>query len=252
MGRETPGLDRRPRRGTRRTTRARHAAVAALLVTLALAACSDDDDDSAPTTTGVSTTVTTAAPTTTSTTVPGPSTTAELSADAQRMRAVVFDFAEDQVGMVEPVVGELTIQDGSPRTGRAKVWPRREDGSMDLSLPSTQVELVAEGDTWRIVSATSENLTIESPPEGMSLIAGFVTPSGRATAFEGTVVVQALVGTDVVAEVVTTAEGIEDAPWAARLELGQARGDGYILAFTTAGTSRGAPVFAAVPVVIGS
>jgi hypothetical protein len=234
-------------------------AALAIVGALALVGCSDDGgDDGAPPSTAATTTVVTSTTTsTTTTTAPGPTvpattTTAELSVDAQRMRAVVRSFAERQVGMVDPVVGNLAVIGSTPRTGRAEVWPRREDGSMDLALPSTTVELVAEGDTWRIVSATSDNLTIEAPPAGMSLIAGFVTPSGRATAFEGTVVVQALVGTDVIAEVVTTAEGIEDAPWAARLELGRASGEGYILAFTTAGTSMGAPVFAVTPVVIGS
>jgi hypothetical protein len=217
-------------------------AIGALAVTalLAVTACGDDDE---PTTNPTTTTVAPDATTSTST------TTAPSDEDA--VRSVVQTFAEEQVGMVDPVVEPITIRESSPRQASAEVRTRREGGGADPSLTPTVVELVEDGGTWRIESASSEHLAFDSPPPGQRLSAGFVTPSGTATAFEGTVVVQALLGTEVIDEVVTTAEGIEDAAWAARLELGSARGAGHLLAFTTAGTELGPPVFALVPVLYG-
>jgi hypothetical protein len=214
------------------------AAGALALVLLGLAGCGDDDG-------GTVTTSTT--PTTESTTTIGGDSTEEGAI------AVVRTFAEEQVGMVDPVVELKGIDESLPRRARVEVRTRREGGAADPSLTPTVVVLVEDGASWQIESATSDFLTFDSPPPGTSLIAGFVTPSGVATAFEGTVIVRALLGDEVLGEAVATAEGTEDAPWAARIELGtEANGDGYILAFTTAGTEQGPPVFALVPVTFGT
>jgi hypothetical protein len=220
----------------------RRASAALVLAAMTIVGCGDDDDDGSGTTTAPPTS--SEATTTTSTTIVGPAEDA--------VATTVRTFAEDVVGMVDPVIGPVTLHDGAPAQATVEVRTRREGGAEDDSLPPTVVELTADGDGWRIVSATGPDLTIDSPPAGMRLSAGFVTPSGRATAYEGTVVVQALLGTEVLGEEVTTAEGIDDAPWSARVETGvEAQGDGWILAFTTAGTELGAPVFALVPVTFG-
>ena len=152
--------------------------------------------------------------------------------------------------MVDPVVGPFAPGE-TQGTATVEVRPRREDGTEDLSLTPTIVTLGAVGDGWHIESATSEAVTFDSPPANMRLIAGFVSPSGTASAFEGTVIVQALLGPDVIDEQTATAFGTDNGMWATRLELGRASGDGYLLAFTTAGTERGAPAFALVPVAFG-
>jgi hypothetical protein len=219
----------------------RRASAAVVLAAMTFVGCGDDDGGSSTTTSPP----TSSEATTTSTTVVGPAE----DAVATTVRA----FAEDVVGMVDPVIGPVTLHGGDPAQATVEVRTRREGGGADGSLPPTVVELTAHDDGWRIVSAAGPNLTIDSPPAGMRLSAGFVTPSGRATAYEGTVVVQALLGTEVLGEQVTTAEGIDDAPWSARVETGvEAEGDGWILAFTTAGTEMGAPVFALVPVTFGA
>jgi hypothetical protein len=191
----------------------------------------------------VATTTTTSAATTTTAVEPWTE-----DAAVETVRA----FAEDVVGMVDPVVEWTDMDDSAPPQATVEVRTRREGGEADPSLTPTVVSLVGTEDGgWRIVTATSDLLIIEAPPPDMRLSAGFVTPSGQATAFEGTVVVRALVGTEVVAEEVATAEGTQDALWATRLELGSASGDGYILAFTTSGTELGPPVFALAPVTFG-
>jgi hypothetical protein len=213
------------------------AVVVVLLTVLTLVGCSDDDSTSgAPASTAIADTTTTSA----------------NGSDANVVTAIVTAFAERQVGMVDPVMGDVVIEDGEPARATVEVRTRREGGGADDTLTPTIVSLVADGGTWKITTATSPDLVIESPPSGMRLSAGFVTPSGRATAFEGTVVVQALLGPDVLGEAVTTAEGTQDAPWAARIQTGvEATGEGWILAYTTAGTDNGPPVFALVPVVYG-
>jgi hypothetical protein len=224
-----------PKRTIRRAT-----AGAALGLLVPLFAARGDDDAASPATI-------------TSTTVASPTTTTDGGGLSEAAALdVVRTFAEDQVGMVDPVVGSFETDDDAPPRATVEVRTRREGGAEDPTLTPTVVRLVGDGDQWRIVSASGDFLSIESPPEGTRLSAGFVTPSGRASAFEGTVVVQALLGTQVLGEQVTTAEGIEDAPWSARVETGTAAtGDGYIFAFTTAGTEQGPPVFALVPVVFG-
>jgi hypothetical protein len=202
------------------------------------AGCGDDD--------GAATGATTTA-------APSSTTSVEVNPTADDAIATVRSFAEDQVGMVDPVVELSGVDDGTPRQATVEVRTRREGGAEDPTLTPTVVRLVDDGDDWRIESATSDFLTFDSPPPGTRLSAGFVTPSGVATAFEGTVIVQALLDGEVLGEEIATAEGSEDAFWAARVELGtEARGEGYILAFTTAGTEQGPPVFAVVPVAFGA
>ncbi|HEX7096605.1 MAG TPA: hypothetical protein VF183_12025 [Acidimicrobiales bacterium] len=219
-------------------------ALGSLVVLMLVTGCGDDDT---PAITG-----TTAAPETTvgSTTSAAPTTTT-VSLE-QAALDLVRTFAEEEVGMVDPVVGPFAAADADG-TATVEVRPRREGGAEDPSLPATVVTLREGSDGWEIESATGPLLRIDSPPPGQVLSAGFVTPSGVATAFEGTVVVSALVGSPSgwreLGQEVTTAEGIEDAPWSARVETGtEATGPGFVLATTTAGTESGPPAFALVPV----
>jgi hypothetical protein len=113
------------------------------------------------------------------------------------------------------------------------------------------------GGTWTVMAATGPQVAVDRPAPDTVLSAGVITPAGTASAYEGTVVVQVLLstaaGTQKVAEAVTTAEGTEHAPWSARVVTGgDVSGAGYVLASTTAGTDRGAPAFALVPVMFGA
>lgn len=230
--------------------RTRHAAATALVaLSLVLAACGDDGEAD---TTG---STTTAEPTTTTST---PTDTTDPASDEEAALDAVRAFAEDVVGMVDPVVGPFTPAPGDDGLGTVEVRTRREGGAADLTLPATDV-VVRRGEgtgEWVVESASGTMISFDSPPPGQILSAGFVTPSGRATAFEGTVVVQVLAvedsGTRVLGEVVTTSEeGNTDAAWAARLDTGNDYdGPGYVLAMTTAGTDLGPPAFAVVPVVL--
>lgn len=227
----------------------RGAGASALVLVLALAGCGDDDGPASTGTTGAPST--TAAPSTTTSEPTAPTTT--VPNDEAAALELVRAFATDEAGMVDPVVGPFASAPGEPGAATVEVRTRREGGGEDPSLPPTIVTLVADDDGWRIESATGPNLRFDSPPPGQVLSAGFVTPSGFATAFEGTVVVRALVETPSgwreLGRQVATAEGLEDAFWAARIETGHdAEGPGFLLATTTSGTDLGPPVFALVPV----
>jgi hypothetical protein len=235
----------------RRSTR--HALAAALVaISLVLAACGDDGDTD---TTG---STTTNEATTTTTTTSTPTDTTEPATDEQDALDAVRTFAEETVGMVDPVVGPFTPAPGDDDLGTVEVRTRREGGAEDLTLPATDVVVrrTESAGAWQVESASGPLLSFDSPPPGPVLSAGFVTPSGRATAYEGTVVVQVLAnevsGVRVLGEVVTTSdEGNTDAAWAARLDTGRDyAGPGYVLAMTTAGTDLGPPAFAVVPVVL--
>lgn len=228
----------------------RHAGASALALMLVLLLAGCGDDDGGPATTG-----TTLAPTTTdaptNTATVAPSTT--LATGEEAALELVRSFATDQVGMVDPVVGPFTTVPDDPDAATVEVRTRREGGGEDLSLPPTVVSLRVGADGWRIESAAGPNLRIDDPPPGQALSAGFVTPSGVATAYEATVIVHALIespsGWRELGRQVTTAEGTEDAFWATRIETGtDAAGPGFLLATTTTGTELGPPAFALVPV----
>ena len=141
------------------------------------------------TTTSTSTTTTAApttstAPTTTSSAVDTRTAVFPTSAGTERFGdaiAVATAFAEDYLGMTDPVVGELRA--GDSRSGEVPVQPT-DDG------PETTVLVrQLEDDSWWVLGATTEGIVVDEPP-ALAVITSPVAVRGQAHAFEGNVVVE--------------------------------------------------------------
>lgn len=175
-------------------------AVAALLaVALFLVSADDDDGDgdtdaartSSTTTENVESTTTEAPEATTTTAAftpevdpfavafPSPADSRRFDAAASATRA----FATDVLGFTELVLG------GAVTTGEDTATvplQDREDG------PETVVSLRRmEDGAWYVISASTEDITVDTPAPGTSLASPFET-TGQALAFEGTVQVVVL------------------------------------------------------------
>jgi hypothetical protein len=192
------------------------AIIAALVVALSLVTSDDDETtDSVATTEAAATTVvsdttdapaTTEAPATTQapkTTEPvatteapttEPSTTvAPLPDDARTAIWPWFDtdlryadpveaavgFATDYLGFVDPIAGEFMA--GDSRSGEVEVRSV-ETGPATVVF----VRQLTDDDSWWILGAASENITIDEP-EALAEVTSPLTISGTALAFEGTV-----------------------------------------------------------------
>ena len=194
--------------------------IAALVVGLVLITADDDDEstDSVATTEAAATTVvsdTTEVPATTespgTTQAPGttepvatteapttePSTTVAPVPDQVRTAIwpwfetdlryadpveAAVGFASDYLGFVDPIASEFMA--GDNRSGEVEIR------SVDTG-PATVVfvrQLTAD-DSWWILGAASENITIDEP-EALAEVTSPLTVSGTALAFEGTVDVQ--------------------------------------------------------------
>ena len=194
--------------------------IAALVVGLVLITADDDDEstDSVATTEAAATTVvsdTTEVPATTespgTTQAPGttepvatteapttePSTTVAPVPDQVRTAIwpwfetdlryadpveAAVGFASDYLGFVDPIASEFMA--GDNRSGEVEIR------SVDTG-PATVVfvrQLTAD-DSWWILGAASENITIDEP-EALDEVTSPLTVSGTALAFEGTVDVQ--------------------------------------------------------------
>lgn len=91
-------------------------------------------------------------------------------------------FASDYLGFVDPIAGEFMA--GDSRSGEVEIR------SVDTG-PATVVFVrqLADDDSWWILGAASENITIDEP-EALAEVTSPLTVSGTALAFEGTVDVQ--------------------------------------------------------------
>ena len=190
------------------------AILAALIVALVLVVGGDDDSDSAATT-DVATTATeatepttppsTEAPTTAAPTTESPSTeppsseppSTEPPIEATRQAIwpwsdtstrftdpveAATSFATDYLGFTDPVVGDF--QAGDSRSGEVEVTA----GAVG---PTTVVFVrqLTPDDTWWVLGAASQNITVEQPAQG-EVADSPLTISGTASAFEGTVDVE--------------------------------------------------------------
>lgn len=162
------------------------AAAAVIAVVVAVALVQDDDEE--PTLAGPSSTtssVDTTVDETTTTTTPVPEVDPAIPlwpvvASSQRFDdpvAAARSFAVDLVGFTDPVVGPF--QQADNRSGEVEVKPRANG-------PSTLVVVrQLEDDTWFVIAAVTENITLETPEQQDQLSAGSFDVAGTALAFEG-------------------------------------------------------------------
>jgi len=185
--------------------------IAALVGALLLVTGGDNDSDSAATTAAGSTDVattsveTTEAPTTVAPTTEAPTTTEVPAteppttdpADAARQAIwpwvdsptrfadpveAATSFATDYLGFTDPVVGDF--QAGDSRSGEVEVKAAAV-GPMTVVF----VRQLTADDTWWVLGAAGENLTIDEPAQG-AIVESPLAISGAASAFEGTVDVE--------------------------------------------------------------
>ncbi len=140
---------------------------------------------------------TTEAPASTEPTTTAPTTTVPPAPDATREAVwpwadtttryadpveAALGFATDYLGFVEPIAGEF--QAGDSRSGEVEIRAI-ESGPPTVVL----VRQLTADDSWWILGAASENITVDEPVQGAEVTSP-VTVSGSAFAFEGTVAVQ--------------------------------------------------------------
>lgn len=178
-------------------------------------------------------------------------------------RAVVGQFAADVVGVVDPVVGELTPSDEDGLEGTVEVRTRTEAGGVNTELPPTVVAVRRVGDNaladvagpWVVTGATSEDVTIESPAGG-AVVNSPLTVAGQGRGYEGTVGVTLQAGATTLVEPVGTIAGNPElAPYSVELtfEVPPAGTPLMLIARTDTGADFvGVPAFAVTRVVAGS
>ena len=91
-------------------------------------------------------------------------------------------FASDYLGFVDPIASEFMA--GDSRSGEVEI---RSAGTQLTTV--VFVRQLTEDDSWWILGAASENITIDEP-EALDEVTSPLTVSGTALAFEGTVDVQ--------------------------------------------------------------
>jgi hypothetical protein len=189
----------------------------ALIAALVLVTGGDDDSDSAAST-DVATTQESAITTPDTTAVPGtePATTEAPSTEAPTTEApstapastepastepadaiwpwadtstrfadpveAATSFAIDYLGFTDPVVGEF--QGGDSRSGEVEIT-----AGNGVLTTVVFVRQLTDDDSWWVLGAASENITIDEPAQG-TVVSSPLTISGRASAFEGTVDVE--------------------------------------------------------------
>lgn len=91
-------------------------------------------------------------------------------------------FASDYLGFVDPIASEFMA--GDSRSGEVEI---RSAGTQLTTV--VFVRQLTDDDSWWILGAASENITIDEP-EALAEVTSPLTVSGTARAFEGTVDVQ--------------------------------------------------------------
>jgi hypothetical protein len=123
-------------------------------------------------------------------------------------------FAVDVLGFTDPIVGEFLP--GDSRSGEVEV--RASDPG---PVTTILVRQLTDDDSWWILAAVSENITVDEPRAGTEVTSPLVI-AGTASAFEGTVDVELRVdGTDdpVVTGFVTGSGGPEPGPFSETFEF---------------------------------
>ena len=123
-------------------------------------------------------------------------------------------FAVDVLGFTDPIVGEFLA--GDSRSGEVEV--RASDPG---PVTTIVVRQLTDDDSWWILAALSENITVDEPEAGTEVTSPLVV-AGTAAAFEGTVDVELRVdGTDdpVVTGFVTGSGSPEPGPFSETFEF---------------------------------
>ncbi|TFH19470.1 MAG: hypothetical protein E4H05_04530 [Acidimicrobiales bacterium] len=219
--------------------------LAALIVALVLVTGGDDDSDSAATTDVATTTEVATETTTEMTAAPSteppatdmpttepPSTEpagtdppieatsqaiwpwADTSTRFSDPVEAATNFATDYLGFTDPVVGDF--QAGDSRSGEVEITA----GTVG---PTTVVFVrqLTPDDTWWVLGAASQNITVEQPEWGAA-VSSPLTISGTASAFEGTVDVELRAdgnGEPIYEGFVTGSGGTEPGPYEAMIEF---------------------------------
>ncbi|HYN31954.1 MAG TPA: Gmad2 immunoglobulin-like domain-containing protein [Ilumatobacteraceae bacterium] len=191
--------------------------LAALIAALVLVTGGDRDDSDSAASTDVATTQgsaittpdptvapdtepsTTDVPTTEAPTTDAPTTEAPSTDPADATRDAVWpwvdtstrfadpveaatSFAIDYLGFTDPVVGGF--QAGDSRSGEVEITA----GGTALTTV-VFVRQLTDDDSWWVLGAASENITIDEPTQG-TVVSSPLAISGKASAFEGTVDVE--------------------------------------------------------------
>lgn len=157
----------------------------------------EDDGDQAATTTTEAPATTDAATTTdaVTTTTEAPATSGPSPVDpnalwpAQGSTTRFTDpveaarsFATELLGFTDPVLGEF--QQGDARSGEVQVGPTEEG-----PVTTVFVRQLGPGDDWSVTGAATENIELATPEPGAQITSP-TQLTGRAHAFEGTVLVE--------------------------------------------------------------
>lgn len=160
--------------------------------------------------------------------------------------ALVQDFAEEFVGMDDPVVG--AFRPGDSRSGEVEV---RADAGATLATTVT-VRQLGPNDLWWVLGAASENITVDSP-EALEVVSSPLELRGSALAFEGTVTVTLWEdgATAPLATTFVTGSGAPPpGPFTGELTFGEPSTEGGALLFTSESGEDGSVVeFAALRVL---
>jgi hypothetical protein len=165
--------------------------IAALVTALLLITNSDDDEsNNSASTIAVSATTTDVASTPAAPPIPDASKpavwpwTAATTATTRYVDPVeaATGFATDFLGFTEPLVGEF--QAGDNRSGEVEIR-----ASNTGPITTVFVRQLTADDSWWILGAASENITISEPETGTEVTSP-IGVSGSAVAFEGTVDVE--------------------------------------------------------------
>jgi Immunoglobulin-like domain of bacterial spore germination len=195
----------RTARHRRRALLAGTGIAAAAVVAVAALRLGDDGrvrtvDEPGPSTTAVEPPSTTTAPTTpgsSSTTVvpappvanldqamwPDPAGSARFADPVEAARS----FVEGFFGIADAPLSEFRA--GEPGAGEIDVFSRNEDGQVSERVATTLSLRQLDGEHWWVTAATSDSVRIESP-QPLADVASPVSVDGRASGFEGTVIVR--------------------------------------------------------------
>lgn len=142
-------------------------------------------------------------------------------------------FAVDFVGFNDPVVGDF--QQGDSRSGEVEIRPVA-DGPVTVVF----VRLLGSDDTWWVLGAATENITL-TEPTAMTEIESPLTVAGTVLAFEGQVEVALRADgvTQPLVETFATGGGDQTRPFETSIEWPETDADGGALVLTTSGGEDG-------------
>jgi hypothetical protein len=142
---------------------------------------------------------------------------------------VARSFAVEYLGMLDPVVGGPS-DPGPEGTVEVIVQPRGEDGQ-PVGAMETVVHLDPDGAPWQVLFTTSSNIHLEGETF-RNEVASPLPITGRARAFEGTVVVDVRqagmeAGEALGQEIVTASGGADFGPFSSQVSFDPPTSEGF-------------------------